>query len=111
VECFVVVATHGYAFGKLCTCGRDKLSFSKPRPSSLSQLPDPCCFVSLSLPNPALTPLNQHRCEQVHGWAAIMANASMRAAAAQYINPAPQLSHKTIVVRLYRKSLKTLNSW
>ena len=40
-----------------------------------------------------------------------MANASMRAAAAQYINPAPKLSHKTVVVRLYRKSLKTLNAW
>lgn len=40
-----------------------------------------------------------------------MANASMRAAAAQYINPAVKLSHKTTVIRLYRKSLKTLNSW
>lgn len=42
---------------------------------------------------------------------ATMANASMRAAAAQYINPAVKLSHKTTVIRLYRKSLKTLNAW
>lgn len=40
-----------------------------------------------------------------------MANASMRAAAAQYINPAPKLSHQATVVRLYRQSLKTLGSW
>lgn len=43
--------------------------------------------------------------------AAAMANASMRAAAAQYINPAPKLSHQATVVRLYRQSLKTLGSW
>jgi hypothetical protein len=40
-----------------------------------------------------------------------MADASLRRAAAQYINAAPKLSHKTEVVRLYRKALKTLNSW
>ncbi len=40
-----------------------------------------------------------------------MANASLRAASAQYINPLPKLSHKTTVVRLYRQSLKTLGSW
>lgn len=45
------------------------------------------------------------------GSAAAMANASMRAAAAQYINPAPKLSHQVTVVRLYRQSLKTLGAW
>lgn len=40
-----------------------------------------------------------------------MADASMMRAAAQYINAAPKLSHKTEVVRMYRKALRLLNSW
>jgi hypothetical protein len=40
-----------------------------------------------------------------------MASASMRAAAAQYINKPPSITHTQEVKRLYRKALKLLNSW
>ena len=63
-------------------------------------------------PRPPLHPSTTQAGKQaVQSRQATMANASMRAAAAQYINPAVKLSHKTTVIRLYRKSLKTLNAW
>ena len=38
-------------------------------------------------------------------------DASFRAAAAQYMQKAPTLTHSQRVVRLYRQGLKTQNSW
>mmetsp|Transcript_17153 Transcript_17153/g.51203 ORF Transcript_17153/g.51203 Transcript_17153/m.51203 type:complete len:163 (+) Transcript_17153:178-666(+) len=38
-------------------------------------------------------------------------DASFRAAAAQYMQKAPTLTHAQRVIRLYRQSLKTQNSW
>jgi hypothetical protein len=50
-------------------------------------------------------------CGCAAGEGAAMANASMRAAAAQFINPKPRLTHAQEVSRLYRHSLKLLNAW
>lgn len=78
-------------------------SSSRPRLSTQRLLtPYPC-------PRPPLHPYTTQAGRQCRQ--ATMASASMRAAAAQYINPAVKLSHKTTVIRLYRKSLKTLNAW
>ncbi len=84
----------------------------KPRSSQLSPPSSDHHHDSLPLSTPSLHPSTTQAGRQaVQCRQATMANASMRAAAAQYINPAVKLSHKTTVIRLYRKSLKTLNAW